>query len=160
VITTAAARPVEACLIDLFQHLGIGAAHIVAGRLGITDWQGLATRHVERVASLTLINPPILDAGQIRSLASRMLAVTGDFGPTAEGANKLRTDLPDVALHVLRGLECHPWSDVIADRGPEIGSAMLGFFDAHPAPAVSLPAREGETAEISYRISGTGPHSS
>ena len=43
-ITTAAARPVEACLIDLFQHLGIGAAHIVAGRLGITDWQGLATR--------------------------------------------------------------------------------------------------------------------
>ena len=67
-ITTAAARPVEACLIDLFQHLGIGAAHIVAGRLGITDWQGLATRHADRIASLTLINPPILDAGQIRSL--------------------------------------------------------------------------------------------
>jgi pimeloyl-ACP methyl ester carboxylesterase len=68
VITTAPARPVEACLIDLFQHLGIGAAHIVAGRLGITDWQGLATRHADRIASLTLINPPILDAGQIRSL--------------------------------------------------------------------------------------------
>jgi len=41
---TAAARPVEACLIELLQHLGIGAALVAAGRLGITDWQGLATR--------------------------------------------------------------------------------------------------------------------
>ena len=156
-MTTAAARPVEACLIDLFQHLGVDADHIAAGRLGVTDWAGLATRHADRVASLTLINPPILGAGQIRSLASRMLAVTGDFGPTAEGASKLLADLPEVALHVLRGLECHPWSDVIADRGSEIGSAILGFLDGHPVPAVSLPEREGEAAEISYRIRGTGP---
>jgi SAM-dependent methyltransferase len=157
VTTMAVARPVEACLTDLFQHLGIGAAHIVAGRLGVTDWQGLATRHADRVASLTLINPPILDAGQIRSLASRALAVTGDSGPTAEGASKLLADLPEVALHVLRGLECHPWSDVIADRGSEVGSAILGFLDRHPIPAVSLPEREGEAAEISYRIRGAGP---
>ena len=27
-MTTTAARPVEACLIDLFQHLGLGAARI------------------------------------------------------------------------------------------------------------------------------------
>ena len=154
---TAAARPVEACLIDLFQHLGLGAAHIVAGRLGITDWQGLAIRHADRVASLTLINPPILGAGQIRSLAPRMLAVTGDFGPTAEGASKLLTDLPEVALHVLGGFECHPWSDVIAERGAEIGSAILDFLDAHPVPAVSLPERQGEAAGISYRIRGEGP---
>jgi ubiquinone/menaquinone biosynthesis C-methylase UbiE len=157
VTTTAAARPVESYLIDLFQHLGLGAAHIVAGRLGITDWQGLATRHADRVASLTLINPPILGAGQIRSLASRMLALTGDFGPTAEGASKLLADLPEVALHVLGGFECHPWSDVIAERGAEIGSAILDFLDAHPVPAVSLPEREGEAAGISYRIRGTGP---
>jgi len=157
VTNTAAARPVEACLVDLFQHLGIGAAHIVAGRLGITDWQGLASRHAERVASLTLINPPILDAGQIRSLASRIFAVTGDSGPTAEGASKLLADLPGVALHVLDGFECHPWSDVIAERRAEIGSAILGFLDAHPVPAVSLPEKEGEAAGISYRIRGTGP---
>jgi len=117
VTTTAAARRVESYLIDLFQHLGLGTAHIVAGRLGITDWQGLATRHADRVASLTLINPPILDAGQIRGLASRALVVTGDSGPTAEGASKLLADLPEVALHILRGLECHPWSDVIAIGG-------------------------------------------
>ena len=116
-VTTAAARPVEACLIELFEHLGIGAAHIAAGRLGLTDWQGLATRHPDWVASLTLINPPILEAGPIRGLASRTLVVAGDQGPTAEGSVKLLADLPDASSHLLRGFECHPWSDVIADRG-------------------------------------------
>jgi ubiquinone/menaquinone biosynthesis C-methylase UbiE len=86
-----------------------------------------------------------------------IFAVTGDSGPTAEGANKLLADLPEAALHVLRGFECHPWSDVIAERGAEIGSAILGFLDAHPVPAVSLPEKEGEAAGISYRIRGTGP---
>jgi ubiquinone/menaquinone biosynthesis C-methylase UbiE len=156
-MTHAGGRPVEAHLSDLFDHLGIERAHIAAGRLGLTDWQGLATRHPDRVASLTLINPPILDAGQIRGLASRMLVVAGDLGPTAEGSVKLLADLPGTASHSLRGFECHPWSDVIADRGSEIGAAMLGFLDRHPASAVSLPEREGEMAEISYRIRGAGP---
>jgi len=156
-VTTAAARPVEACLIELFEHLGIGAAHIAAGRLGLTDWQGLATRHPDRVASLTLINPPILEAGPIRGLASRTLVVAGDRGPTAEGAAKLLADLPGTASHSLRGFECHPWSDVIVERGSEIGAAMLGFLDRHPAATVALPEGEGEAAGISYRIRGAGP---
>jgi SAM-dependent methyltransferase len=154
---TAAARPVEACLVDLFDHLGIGRAHIAAGRLGLTDWHGLATRRPDRVASLTLINPPILDAGQVRGLASRILAVSGDLGPTAEGAVKLLADLPGAASLLLRGFECHPWSDVIADCGSEIGPAMLSFLDRHQAPAVALPEGQGEMAEISFRIRGAGP---
>ena len=83
-MTTATARPVEQCLLGLFRYLGIEKAHIAAGRLGLTDWQGLATRYPDRVASLTLINPPLLDVGPIRSLAARMLVVAGDRGPTAE----------------------------------------------------------------------------
>ena len=47
-MTSAAGRPVEANLVDLFEHLGIEKAHIAAGRLGLTDWQGLATRHPDR----------------------------------------------------------------------------------------------------------------
>jgi len=156
-MTHAGGRPVEAHLVDLFEHLGIEKAHIAAGRLGLTDWRGLATRHPDRVASLTLINPPILDAGQVRGLASRMLVVAGDQGPTAEGAGKLLADLPGTASHSLPGFECHPWSDVIADRGSEIGPVMLRFLDRHPVREVSLPEREGEAAEISYRIRGAGP---
>jgi len=156
-VTTAPIRPVEACLVELFQHLGIEKAHIAAGRLGLTDWQGLANLHPDRVASLTLINPPILDAHRLRDLASRLLAVAGDLGPTAEGSVKLLADLPEAHSHILRGFECHPWSDVIADRGSEIGSAMLGFLDRHAAPALALPQREGEAAEISYRVRGVGP---
>ena len=150
-------RPVEACLVDLFGHLGIEKAHIAAGRLGLTDWQGLATRHADRVASLTLINPPILDAGRLRGLASQMLAVAGDQGPTAEGSIKLLADLPGAASLLLGGFECHPWSDVIADCGSEIGPAMLSFLDRHQAPAVALPEGQGEMAEISFRIRGAGP---
>jgi SAM-dependent methyltransferase len=158
VITAPApARSVEACLVDLFQHLGIEKAHIAAGRLGINDWQGLATRHAARVASLTLINPPILDAGQLHGLASRMLVVAGDLGPTGDGSVKLHDDLPGAALHILRGFECHPWSDVTAERGAEIGPAMLSFLGRHSAPAVGLSEKEGEAAGISYRIRGAGP---
>jgi ubiquinone/menaquinone biosynthesis C-methylase UbiE len=153
----AAARPVEACLIDLFQHFGISRAHIAAGRLGLTDWQGLATRHADRVASLTLINPPVLDASPIRGLATRLLAVAGDRGPTAEGAVKLLGDLPGAVSHSLRGFECHPWSNVIAEYWSEIGPAVLGFLEHHPVPSMSLPEREGEAAGISYRIRGAGP---
>ena len=155
--TTAAARPVDESLVDLFQHLGIAAAHIAAGRLGLTDWQGMATRHPNRAASLTLINPPIIDAGQFRGLASRVLAVAGDRGPTAEGAVKLLADLPGSVSHSLGGFECHPWSDVIADRGSEIAPVMMGFLDRHPVAAVALPEGEGEVGEVSYRIHGAGP---
>jgi ubiquinone/menaquinone biosynthesis C-methylase UbiE len=157
ITTTASVRSVEACLVGLFNHLGIEKAHIAAGRLGLTDWRGLATRHQDRLASLTLINPPPLDAAPIRGLASRLLAVAGDRGPTAEGAVKLLADLPGAASHKLRGFECHPWSDVIAEYGDEIGAAMQGFLEHYPAPTVSLPEREGEVAEISYRIRGVGP---
>jgi len=156
-VTSAEVRPVEACLVDLFEHLEIERAHIAAGRLGLTDWQGLANRHPDRVASLTLINPPILDADRLRGLTSRVLAVAGDQGPTAEGSAKLLAELPDARSLLLRGFECHPWSDVIADRGSEIGPVMLGFLDRHPVPAVALPEGEGEAAGISYRIRGAGP---
>jgi ubiquinone/menaquinone biosynthesis C-methylase UbiE len=157
ITTTASARPVEACLIELFQHLGISRAHIAAGRLGLTDWQGLAIRHPGCLASLTLINPPIVDAGPIRGLASRLLVVAGDQGPTAEGAVKLLADLQGAVSHSLRGVECHPWSDVVAEYGSEIGRTMVGFLDRHTGPAVSMPEQEGEVAEISYRVRGAGP---
>ena len=160
-MTTEAIHPVESCLIDLFQHLGIERAHIAAARMVRSDWHGLATVHSERVASLTLISPQMLDPCELAGLASRLLAVAGDQGPTAEGTVKLLANLPNATSHILRGYEYLPWSDVAAERGAEIGPAMLDFFGridrGHPLAVMTLPEQQGEVAGISYRIRGAGP---
>jgi ubiquinone/menaquinone biosynthesis C-methylase UbiE len=156
--TEATARPVEARLLDLFRHLGIERAHIAAGGPPVlTDWHGLATLHPERVASLTLPSPPILDTAELGAVASRLLVLAGDQGTSGEGATKLLADFPSAASHFLRGYDWQPWSDVIADRSAEIGSAILDFLDRHPVPTLGLSDGEGETAGITYRVRGTGP---
>jgi SAM-dependent methyltransferase len=157
-MTPAAAHGVETNLLDLFQTLGIDRAHIAAGGPPVlTDWHGLAVRHPQRIASLTLPTPPILDAAELSGLASRLLILAGDQGASAEGSTRLLGDMPSAASHVLRRYEWLPWSDAIADRGAEIGAAMLDFFGRHPVPVVGLSEGEGETAGITYRIRGAGP---
>jgi len=152
--------PVEECIVELFDHLGIEQAHFAAGRLVRGDWHGLATKHPERIASLTLISPQMLDPGELAGLAARMLAVAGDQGPTAEGTAKLLADLPNAASHILRGYEYLPWSNIASERGAEIGTAMLDFLDRFEQGkwvTATLPMGEGEVAGISYRIRGAGP---
>jgi SAM-dependent methyltransferase len=153
-------RSVEECVIELFDHLGLEQAHIAAGRLVRGDWHGLATKHPERIASLTLISPQMLDPSEFAGLAARMLAVPGDQGPTAEGTTKFMAELPDATSHILRGYEYLPWSDLASDRGAEVGSAMLEFLDRFKSNAVKRPGspeQRGEVAGISYRIRGAGP---
>lgn len=155
---TTTTRPIEDCLLDLFRHLGIERAHIAAGGPPpIKDWHNLATLHPDRVASLTVISPPALDPAPLSDLAPRMLVFSGDHGQLARAATELTAKLSSISPHVLRGYEWQPWSDVIADRGAEIGTAMLDFLDRHPLPAIRLSEPEGEVAEISYRIRGAGP---
>jgi ubiquinone/menaquinone biosynthesis C-methylase UbiE len=50
------------------------------------------------------------------------------------------------------------WTDIVADRTEEIGSAMLHFLVQHTG-AESIPPTddEGEIAGISYRMRGAGP---
>jgi len=157
-MTTAAGRGVEANLLELFHHLGIEQVHVAAGGPPVlTDWHGLATHHAGRVASLILPSPPILDTAELAGVASRLLVLAGDQGTSAQGATKLLSDLPSAEAHFLRGYDWQPWSDVIADRGPEIGSAMLNFLDRHAVSAVTLAEGEGQSAGITYRIRGAGP---
>ena len=145
-------------MLDLFRHLGIERAHIAAGGPPpLKDWHSLATLHPERVASLTLISPPMLDTAPLAGLASRTLIVAGDRGSLADGAAKFAHSLPGVSAHILRGYEWLPWSDVIADRGAEIGARMLDFLDRHPLPVFRLSEPEGEIAGVTYRIRGGGP---
>ena len=154
-MTTDGNRPIEACLIDLFRHLGIERAHIAAGAQGGGDWPGLATHFAERVATLSLVSPrPMPELG---SLQCPLLVLAGDQGPTAAAADKTLEEVPRAASHRLRGYEYLLWSDVMADRGEEIAAAMSNFLDAHAFPGVSLPEGEGEVAGITYRVRGSGP---
>jgi ubiquinone/menaquinone biosynthesis C-methylase UbiE len=154
------ARSVEACLIELLQHFGIARAHVAAGRMGLTDWEGLATRHPERLASLTLVAPPPLDAGIISGLASRLLVIAGSEGVAAKDTQKLLANAPGAVSRILPGYATQVWNDTILDRLNEIGPAMLEFLGhvEPPQPPATPPVEaQGEVAGISYHIRGAGP---
>ena len=70
--------PVEASLAQLLDHLGIAAAHF-AGR-SLADVQGFIAKHSERIASLTLMCPTVLNPRSLAPLGARVLVVTGDHG--------------------------------------------------------------------------------
>src|SRR5947208_2137303 len=154
-MTGASQRAVEDCLIDVFQNLGIDRAHIAAGQQVASDWLGLATQYAERVASLSLVSPRPLP--ELCTLECPVFVLAGDKGPNADASIKALAQIPSAASHMLRGYECLPWADVIADRGAEIGPAMSAFLDANSIPSVSLREAEGETSGITYRVRGSGP---
>ena len=70
--------PVEERLVQLLQHLGIARAHVAARGGG--DWGGLAARHPDCIASLTLICPRGMDLSTLATLAPRLLVLAGDQG--------------------------------------------------------------------------------
>jgi SAM-dependent methyltransferase len=151
--------PTEERLVQLFQHLGIRQAHIAG--VSPEDWAGLATTHPERCASLTLVGPPAVDPQAVGRLATRLLVVNGDQGARAE---RVRRDVERIAgaqVVTLHDYAILGWTDVVADRTEEIGSAMLRFLARRPpsTPGETVPPTEGdgEMAGIAYRIRGTGP---
>src|SRR5262249_20139682 len=62
--------PVEACLAQLLDHFGIPGAHF-AGR-SLADVQDFIAKYPERIASLTLVCPTVLNprSGRCQSLSS------------------------------------------------------------------------------------------
>src|SRR3954467_3758861 len=81
-------RPVEASLVDLFQHLGIDRAHFAAGQLTPTDWVGLAARYPERIGSLPVVSTRLRHPG-LEALGPRLMVLAGDAGPSAQGPRKV-----------------------------------------------------------------------
>ena len=148
--------PVEACLAELLDHIGIASAHF-AGR-STDDLRGFASKHPERVASLTLLCPSALDTGTLAPLAGRLLVVTGDHGPGARRVRAGLADLPQAVAVVLGDYAGQTWSDLAAERGDSISAAMQDFLTClDTLPAAGLPEQEGEIAGISYRLCGAGP---
>jgi ubiquinone/menaquinone biosynthesis C-methylase UbiE len=148
-------RPVETCLAELLDLLGIASAHF-AGR-GSADLPGFASTRPERIASLTLLCPAVLDTRTLAPLAGRLLVVTGDHGPGARRVQAGLPDLPAAMAVVLGDYAGHTWADIAAERGDSISAAMQQFLVRRAAlPATGLQEQEGEIAGISFRLHGAG----
>ena len=128
-----------------------------AGR-GSADLQGFASRHPQRIASLTLLCPAVLDTRTLAPLSRRLLVVTGDRGPGPRRVRAGLSELPQATTVVLDDYPGHTWADIAAERGDGIGAAMQDFLAQREAlPKAGLPEQEGEVAGISFRIRGAGP---
>ena len=151
-------RPVEASIAELLDDFGIAAAHF-AGR-SAADLQGFAARHAERIASLTLLCPAVLDTPTLAPLAGRLLVVTGDHGPGARRVEAGLPDLPQASAVVLGDYAGLTWADIALERGDSIDAAIREFLarpDLHEAlPAAGPPEQEGEIAGISFSVRGAG----
>jgi ubiquinone/menaquinone biosynthesis C-methylase UbiE len=148
--------PVEACLAQLLDHLGIAGAHF-AGR-SLADVQGFIAKHSERIASLTLVCPTVLNPHSLAPLDARLLVVTGDHGLGARRVQAVLPALPEATAVVLDDYAGLTWADLAADRGERIDTAMREFLQHRdPLPSAGLSEQQGETADISFRIRGSGP---
>ena len=150
------ARPLETCLAEVLDHLGVARAHF-AGR-GSADLKGFASIHPERIVSLTLLCPAVLDTPTLAPLAGRLLVMTGDHGPGSRRVHAALPDLPEATVEVLNDYAGPTWADIAAERCDTIGAVMLQFLMRRDAvPAAALPEQEGEIASISFRVRGSGP---
>src|SRR6516165_6056303 len=136
-------RPaVEACLAQLLDHLGIAGAHFV-GR-GLADVQGFIAKYPERVATLTLVCPTVLNPRSLAPLGARLMVLTGDHGLGARRVQAVLPDLPEATAVVLDDYAGLTWADLAADRGDDIDAAIREFHQRHAAlPAAGLREQEG-----------------
>lgn len=142
-------------IIELLKHLSLERAHFAACMP--RDWEGLAAAHAEMIASLTLICPMGIDVNALQSHSIPLLCVSGDRGRPAKEAERELAKLPRARALVLRDYFSPPWADPILDRRDEIGSAIIEFISQSGAAAAPpIAERNGEIAEITYRIRGAG----
>ena len=150
---------VQTGLAALLDHLEIPSAHF-AGR-GSADLRRFMARHPERIASLTLLCPVVLDPQSLTPLGERLLVVTGDRGPGSGRVQTGLSELPQAAVAVLEDYVGHTWADIATERGDSIGAAMQAFLARSGLPpvqpATAAPDQEGEIAGIAFRVRGAGP---
>ena len=150
---------IETRILNVLQHVGISKAHVAARDL--RDWQGLATSHADRLASLTLVCPPAVVPQALAPLANRLLMITGDRGQSAEHVQRLVATFPSASRLALPDYSPTPYTDLVQERADAIGASMLDFLSrmdaAQPLPPVSLPEDAGEIDGISYHLRGAGP---
>jgi SAM-dependent methyltransferase len=148
--------PVADRLAQVLDHLGIERAHFAASMLA--DVTGFAQTHPERIASLTLVCPPRLDAS-LRVLGNRLQIIAGDQGRPAAMVRDAVTNLPEATAIWLPGYFSPPWADVVADCSASVESALFNFlFKDQPRKDRAVPGGlSGAVAGITYDSQGKGP---
>lgn len=143
-------------LVALWDHLGLGAAHVAAQMPG--DLAGLIAAAPQRVAGVVLCVPSRLDPAPFAGVARRVLMIAGEGDLTDAVTARALPRLPGAECHVLQGYTAPGWADVVADRTDAIAGWMTGFLARFAAdgPGAASGA-EGVAAGISYRIQGAGP---
>ena len=114
------------------------------------------SKHPERIASLTLLCPAVLDPPALAPLAERVLVVTGDHGPGPRRTQAGLAELPRASAVVLEDYAGVTWADIAAERGDAIAAAMLPFLARFNLPGEGLPAgglakQEGEIGRASCK---------
>ena len=142
-------------LLSLWDHLGIGVAHVATQMPG--DIADFATAFPARLGGVVLCAPTRLDPQPFETVADRLLLLSGERGLTADVTVRAMRRLPGAERVVLAGYEATGWADVVADRTDEIARTIAGFLDPLKADTPSAPARQGMHAGISWRIDGSGP---
>jgi ubiquinone/menaquinone biosynthesis C-methylase UbiE len=145
----------EARLLALLDHLGIGRAHFATQIPG--DIAGLASSHPGRFSGIVLCAPARLDPVPFAGMAERVLAISGEYGPTFDVVVRAAERLPAMRRHVIDSYEAQGWSDIVRDHSGEIVAQLSGFLVQFPADQPRVSTGEGSHAGISYRLEGTGP---
>jgi SAM-dependent methyltransferase len=144
-------------LIALLDHLGLGTAHF--GTPVPRDISEMATEYPERLAGIVLCVPSRLDPAPFVDIADRVLMISGERGPAAEGTARAALRLAAAERSVLAGYDAPgSWSDAVAERTQEIADRIITFLGARRAdmPSAAAP-KAGMHAGISYQIEGSGP---
>ena len=148
-------------LIQLMDHLGLVSAYF--GTPIPRDISGLAAEHPERLAGIVLCVPSRLDPEPFIDIADRVLMISGERGPAAEGTARAALRLREAERIILARYDAPgSWADAVADRTSEIVDSMTAFLTKLAASGrrggtPRSGPREGTVAGISYRMEGSGP---
>jgi hypothetical protein len=94
--------------------LGIPGAHF-AGR-SLADVQDFIAKYPERIASLTLVCPTVLNPRCLVPLGAKLMVVTGDHGLGARRVQAVLPDLPEAMAVVLNDYAGLTWADLAEKR--------------------------------------------
>lgn len=142
-------------LLSLWDHLGLGVAHVATQMPG--DIADLAAAAPSRLGGVALCVPTRLDPARFAAVADRLLMLSGEKGLTAAVTTAASERLPHARRFVLEGYDAPGWADVVADRTDDIVNQMVEHLDHLHADAPRVATRQGTHAGITWRIEGEGP---